>query len=133
MLDYPDKALQNCIEGKVYVSFVVERDGLITNVHTVRGIGGGCDEEAERVVRSMPRWLPGSYKNEPVRVRYTLPMNFRITDKQTLHDPRDRPFQERYQFPKHIDHQPLFQFLLFYLVHWIFVAKKAQIAKKRKI
>lgn len=86
MLDYPDKALQNCIEGKVYVSFVVERDGLITNVHTVRGIGGGCDEEAERVVRSMPRWLPGSYKNEPVRVRYTLPMNFRITDKRACHD-----------------------------------------------
>lgn len=74
---YPEEALENGIQGVVYVTFVVERDGEITNVKMLRGIGGGCDEEALRVLRSMPKWTPGMQDGKAVRVRYNLPFRFR--------------------------------------------------------
>jgi len=73
---YPEEAAENGIKGAVYVAFVVERDGRISDVKVLRGIGGGCDEEAVRVVRSMPNWIPGTQNGKVVRVRYNLPFRF---------------------------------------------------------
>ena len=77
-LKYSEQAKKEKITGKVYISFVVERDGSISNAEVLRGIGGGCDEEALRVVRNMPKWKPGTQRNKPVRVQYTLPLNFKL-------------------------------------------------------
>lgn len=79
-LRYPKEARQMNIEGLVLVSFVVEKDGNISNASVLRGIGGGCDEEALRVVARMPAWKPGQQGGKPVRVRYTLPMRFKLVN-----------------------------------------------------
>lgn len=75
-LRYPYMAQDNNIQGKVLVSFVVEKDGSITDVSVVRGIGYGCDEEAIRVIKKSLRWKPGFQNNKPVRVRYNMPINY---------------------------------------------------------
>lgn len=73
---YPPLALNSGIQGRVFINFVVESDGSISNVRLLRGIGGGCDSEALRVVRKMPKWIPGVQKGKPVRVSYNLPVKF---------------------------------------------------------
>lgn len=75
-IKYPQLARESNIQGTVFVTFVVEPDGSISNVKTLRGIGGGCDEEALRVVKSMPRWTPGKQRGKPVRVQFNLPIRF---------------------------------------------------------
>ena len=77
-LNYPEIARKSGITGTVYVQFVVEKDGSISDVKVVRGIGGGCDEEAVRVVKSMPKWKPGKQRGQPVRVYFTLPIEFKL-------------------------------------------------------
>lgn len=76
-LHYPSQALANNIAGKVYVSFVVNTDGSITNVEIVKGLGYGTDEEAMRVIRKMPTWTPGRQNSHAVPVRYTMPITFK--------------------------------------------------------
>ena len=73
---YPELARENGIEGKVYVTFVVETDGSISNVKVLRDIGGGCGQEAVRVVKLMPKWKPGKQAGKVVRVQYNLPIYF---------------------------------------------------------
>jgi periplasmic protein TonB len=75
-LRYPQMAREAGIQGTVFVTFVVERDGSVTDVRVLRGIGGGCDEEAVRVVRNMPRWQPGRQRGQPVRVQFNMPIRF---------------------------------------------------------
>ncbi len=78
-LRYPVQATRMGIEGKVYVDFIVEKDGTLTNVGILKGVGGGCDEEAARVVRECPvKWKPGKQRGKPVRVRFRLPITFRL-------------------------------------------------------
>lgn len=77
-MKYPPIARDNNIQGRVYVSFVVEKDGSITDVRVLRGIGGGCDEEAKRVVKSMPKWSAGRQRGKAVRVRFNLPILFKL-------------------------------------------------------
>jgi periplasmic protein TonB len=77
-IKYPQFAQESSIQGRVYVQFVVERDGSVSEVKAVRDIGGGCGKEAERVVRSMPKWSPGEQNGRPVRVKYTLPVLFAL-------------------------------------------------------
>lgn len=79
---YPQEAKDKEIDGRVFVSFVVEKDGSVNEVKVMRGIGGGCDEEAVRVVKGMPKWKPGKMKGEPVRVSYMMPINFKLSDGQ---------------------------------------------------
>ena len=79
-LRYPEEAKGKGISGRVFVSFVVEKDGSVNEVKVLRGIGGGCDEEAVRVVRSMPKWTPGMQKGKPVRVNYNMPFFFKLND-----------------------------------------------------
>jgi len=75
---YPEEAKENQISGKVYVTFVVDAKGKIKDVKLLRGIGGGCDEEALRVVRNMPDWNPGKQRGKPVSVQFNLPVNFTL-------------------------------------------------------
>ena len=77
-INYPAKARVNKIEGRVYVSFVVERNGDINGIQVIRGIGGGCDEEAIRVLRTTAPWQPGTIGGKPVRTAYTLPIKFKL-------------------------------------------------------
>jgi protein TonB len=77
-IKYPEEAKELGIQGRVFVNFVVETDGSVSNVKVLRGIGGGCDEEAIRVVKSMPRWTPGKQRGIPVRVSYNLPIKFTL-------------------------------------------------------
>lgn len=76
-LQYPRKAKNLGIEGRVYVEFVVDEKGVVTQAKTIRGIGYGCDEEAERVIK-MIRWNPAKQRARPVKVRMTLPINFQL-------------------------------------------------------
>ena len=77
-IKYPMMARESDIQGRVFVNFVVEPDGSITNVTVMRGIGGGCDEEALRVVQSMPNWKPGKQRGKAVSCKYTVPVSFRL-------------------------------------------------------
>ncbi|QJD80247.1 energy transducer TonB [Spirosoma rhododendri] len=73
---YPIEAAQAAITGKVFISFIVSKTGDVTNVSVLQGLGYGCDEEAVRLVREMPRWIPGKQNDEYVNVKYTLPVSF---------------------------------------------------------
>ena len=77
-IKYPQLAKENNIEGRVFVSFVVEKDGRVGNIKILRDIGGGCGAEAVRVVKSMPRWKPGKQRGKPVRSQFNLPVNFNL-------------------------------------------------------
>ncbi len=75
---YPQMARESGIQGTVYVTFVVERNGNVTDVRILRGIGGGCDEEAVRVIKAMPKWQPGKQRGKPVRVQFNMPIKFTL-------------------------------------------------------
>lgn len=77
-IHYPALAKENNITGKVYVTFVVEKDGSIANPRILRDIGGGCGQEAIRVVKSMPKWKPGKQRGKAVRVQFNLPVSFNL-------------------------------------------------------
>ena len=77
-IKYPKEALGKSIQGRVYINFIVEPDGHVSNVKVIRGIGGGCDEEAVRVVKAMPKWKPGKQRGKAVPVYYNLPINFKL-------------------------------------------------------
>ena len=85
---YPKEAQVNNIQGRVFVKFIVEKDGSINNVEILKGIGGGCDEEAKRVVNSMPKWNPGYQNSKPVRVYFNIPIVFKLenSDFQELNN-----------------------------------------------
>jgi TonB family protein len=80
-LKYPEQAKKNGVQGKVFVTFIIETDGSLTNVKVMRGIGAGCDEEAVRVIKLMPKWTPGIEKGKPVKVQFVLPIKFALGEK----------------------------------------------------
>jgi protein TonB len=77
-IKFPVQARRMEIEGRVFVEFVINKDGSFTDVKIVKGIGGGCDEEALRVIQAAPPWNPGKQRGKPVRQRYTLPVIFKL-------------------------------------------------------
>ncbi|PLK43525.1 energy transducer TonB [Emticicia sp. TH156] len=77
-LKYPSAAQRSGVEGKVFLSFIVERDGSITDVKVAKSVGFGCDEEAIRAVKLMPKWIPGKQNGRNVRVNYTIPVIFKL-------------------------------------------------------
>ncbi len=77
-IKYPVLARENGVQGLVVVNFVVEKDGSITDIQIVRDIGAGCGQEAVRIVKMMPKWNPGKQRGRPVRVRFTLPIRFKL-------------------------------------------------------
>ncbi len=80
-LRYPDMAIDQHIQGKVWVSFIIEADGKLSNFKVERGVGYGLDEEALRVLKLAPAWKPGIQNGHPVRVQYTIPINFQLSDE----------------------------------------------------
>ncbi len=77
-MNYPRSAISIGIEGKVFVQFIVEKDGTLSNVHVVKGIHDACDAEAARVIKSYPSWTPGKQGHRPVRVRMMMPIYFKL-------------------------------------------------------
>jgi TonB family protein len=77
-IKYPEQAKKNGVQGKVFVTFVIEADGSVTNVKVLRGIGAGCDEEAIRVISIMPKWNPGMQDGKAVRTQFNLPISFKL-------------------------------------------------------
>ncbi|GAA4848486.1 hypothetical protein GCM10023331_36460 [Algivirga pacifica] len=77
-MKYPNQARRMGVEGKVFVSFVVDRQGNITDVKVLRGIGAGCDEEAARVIRKSPQWNPGRVRGRAVKSRRIIPIFFKL-------------------------------------------------------
>jgi TonB family protein len=77
-IKYPEEARKNGVQGTVYVTFIVEKDGKVSNIKIIRGIGGGCDEEAVRVISLMPSWKPGFQRGKPVRVQFNMPVKFAL-------------------------------------------------------
>lgn len=79
-LRYPEQASNEGISGRVYMSFIVEKDGQITDIQVLKAAGYGFDEEAKRVLKLAPAWKPGIQNGKAVRVRYTIPLNFTISN-----------------------------------------------------
>jgi protein TonB len=77
-IKYPQMARESGIQGTVYVTFVVEPNGKVSDVRVLRGIGGGCDEEAVRVIQSMPKWEAGKQRGKAVRVQFNMPIKFTL-------------------------------------------------------
>ncbi len=77
-LKFPARAARMGIEGRVFIEFIVEKDGSLTDIKVAKGIGGGCDEEAVRVISAAPKWNPGKQRGKPVRVRMIMPIIFKI-------------------------------------------------------
>lgn len=75
---YPTVAIQNNIQGRVIVSFIIEKDGSVSNVELLSGVDLLLDAEALRVVKAMPSWTPGKINGKPVRTQYALPITFRL-------------------------------------------------------
>ncbi len=69
------------MQRSLYVTFIVEKDGRITNIKILKGIGGGCDEEVISVIKNMPPWTPGTQKGKAVRVQFNMPVNFTLSNK----------------------------------------------------
>ena len=79
-MKYPKQARRMGIEGKVYVQFVVDKDGSVTEVRAVKGIGAGCDEEAERVLKAAQKFKPGKQRGRAVKVRMMMPIIFKLNN-----------------------------------------------------
>ena len=77
-IKYPEQAMKKGIQGRVVVSFIVEKDGRISNVRLLRSVESSLDKEAVRVVKSMPKWSPGKQNGKPVRVRFNVPVMFKL-------------------------------------------------------
>jgi TonB family protein len=84
-LKYPPKALKLKLQGKVYVGFTVKEDGSVDNVSAMRGIGAGCDEEAVRVIKLMPKWKPAETDGKPIESSLVVPVKFAIDTLDVKH------------------------------------------------
>lgn len=82
-LKYPKEAQEARVEGRVFVMFVIGKDGTVRDAEVVKGIGSGCDEAARAIVDAMPNWVPGKKDGKDVAVQYTLPLTFKLpTEKK---------------------------------------------------
>ena len=97
-LKYPEVAKIIGMNGKVYVSFVVEHDGAVTDVKPVSCLGAGCTLEAVRVISMSPNWQPGFQDGKPVRVMYTVPINFTFNTDTSYETPIKKLRQSDYGF-----------------------------------
>lgn len=77
-MKYPAYAAENGVQGRVFVEFIVEKDGKVTDVYVVKSADPSLDKEAVRVVAAMPKWIPGKQNNSAVRVKYIIPITFKL-------------------------------------------------------
>ncbi len=82
-LKYPEKAVKDSVQGKVFVQCKVDKDGSLKDIKILRGIGYGCDEEAVRVIKMMPKWEPALKDGKPVQTEFVLPIKFKLACKKT--------------------------------------------------
>ena len=82
-IHYPEEAKEAGVQGTVFITFIVEKDGRITNVKVLRGLGGGLDEESVRVIKSMPIWEPGRQRGKAIRCQFIMPIRFMLADDST--------------------------------------------------
>ena len=75
---YPVSALKQNIQGRVIITFIVEKDGSLTNAKVIKSVNQDLDKEAMRVIKKMPKWMPGKQNGNAVRVKYALPITFRL-------------------------------------------------------
>jgi protein TonB len=75
---YPAMAQEQGIQGKVFLSFIIEKNGTLTDIKIERALGYGTDEEATRVLKASPRWMPGIQNGKEVRVKYNIPISFSL-------------------------------------------------------
>ena len=87
-IKYPESCRRDSIQGRVIISFVVEKDGSINSAEIVKGVHEQLDAEALRVIDAMPKWKPGKQRGKTVRVKYAIPVNFRLDGSPNLTDPR---------------------------------------------
>ena len=87
-IKYPESCRRDSIQGRVIISFVVEKDGSINSAEIVKGVHEQLDAEALRVIDAMPKWKPGKQLGKTVRVKYAIPVNFRLDGSPNLTDPR---------------------------------------------
>lgn len=87
-IKYPESCHRDSIQGRVIISFVVEKDGSINSAEIVKGVHEQLDAEALRVIDAMPKWKPGKQRGKTVRVKYAIPVNFRLDGSPNLTDPR---------------------------------------------
>ncbi len=80
-IKYPKGAQENGIEGRVILVYLVNKDGTISDVEVLRDPGGGCGEEAMRVIKMMPKWIPGKSRGKVVQMKYTFPVSFKLNKK----------------------------------------------------
>jgi periplasmic protein TonB len=78
-IKYPKSARRLGIEGRVFIQFIVEKDGSLSDIKCIKGIGGGCDEEAERVISLSKKWTPGKQRGKIVKQKMVLPIMFKLT------------------------------------------------------
>lgn len=99
-IHYPDLARENKIQGTVFATFVVEKNGKISNVRIIRGIGGGCDEETVRVIKLMPAWSPGKVNNIIVRTQYNMPIKYTLyeDEPEVVHSEKMKKKQKKFIF-----------------------------------
>lgn len=90
IIKYPKKAIRKNITGVVYATFIVEKDGQISNAKILRDIGGGCGKEVLRVINAMPKWKPGILDGEPIRTEFVLPITFNL--ENNVSEEHDREF-----------------------------------------
>ncbi len=77
-IKYPEEAKRDSIQGRVFINFIIEKDGSVSNAKVIRGIGHGCDEAALEVVRNMPNWIPGEHDGQKVRVSFNIPIKYTL-------------------------------------------------------
>ncbi len=96
-IKYPESCRRDSIKGRVIISFVVEKDGSINSAEIVKGVHELLDAEALRVIGAMPKWKPGKQRGKTVRVKYAIPVNFRLDGSPYLTDPRmtDREIENK--------------------------------------
>ena len=82
-IHYPEKAVKARIEGRCFVEFVIDKDGSVVDPKVIKSLSPECDEEAIRAVKLMPKWKPGIHHDEPVRVKYTIPIMFKLPQEET--------------------------------------------------
>lgn len=101
-IKYPENARKNGIQGKVFVTYVVEKSGKVTNIRVLKGVNEELDQEAMRVIGEMPNWKPGTEKGKPVRVQFTLPIDYKLDGDKKDKEAKEQP-KRTYQDVKPID------------------------------
>lgn len=106
-IQYPEEAIKKGVEGKVVVDFIVEKDGSISNANIIKAVDSLLDTEAVRVILNLPKWSPGSQEGEVVRVKYTLPVYFKLAAEHTIESTNDEEVytevDEQPEFPGGLD------------------------------